>query len=252
MADAAPDVEDYRSRNERTRMSRQRLIASLPGNGSPGFTRFVRPGDRQDPPAWLSREAKDAFSTSAGESVTGSVLLEQPRGAMLIVPPFAVEEALEAQVIETARLIELLERPRAFAALLLRRGGYTVGFFRGEYLVASKTDRRFVKNRHRKGGQSQRRFDRIREKQVHEMLKKACEDGRATLEPYASEIQHLYFGGDRLAVKELREECEYFDRTYGSRISPRLLPVVGDPRRASLDGVAREVWMSDVWVFERG
>ena len=232
-------------------MSRQHLLASLADDGLPGFTRYALPGDAQDPPAWLSDEAGDAFTKAARESPTGSVLFEEDHGAMLVLPPFAVEQAIESQVIEQAPLAELLERPRAYAAVLLRRGGYTMGFFRGDYLVASKTDRRFVKNRHRKGGQSQRRFDRIREKQVHELLKKACEDGRTTLEPYAPEIEHLYFGGDRLAVKELREECAYFDRTFGKKIEGRLLPVVGDPRRASLDGVPREVWMSDVWVFER-
>lgn len=190
------------------------------------------------------------LETATGTS-TGAVWFIRAEETMLIVPPFAVETAADVARIDTAHLVELLERRRTVVAFLLRKGGYTMGVFRDDFLVDSKTDRRFVKNRHRKGGQSQRRFDRIREKQVHELLKKACEDGRATLEPYVSEVQRLYFGGDRLAVKELREECDYFDRTYGARISPRLLPVVGDPRRASLDAVPREVWSSDVWVFER-
>lgn len=233
-------------------MSKKRLLAELPQERSSGRSSYVLHGSTPEVSVeWMQRDERDQVLEAAHASDTGSVLFEEPDRLMLVVPPFRVEEALAASEIVTAPLVELMERPRAFAALLLRRGGYTIGFIRGDYLVASKTDRRFVKNRHRKGGQSQRRFDRIREKQVRELLKKACEDGRATLEPYVAEIQHLYFGGDRLAVKELRQECDYFDRTFSSRINGRLLPVVGNPRRASLDAVPREVWSSEVWVFER-
>ena len=72
--------------------------------------------------------------------------------------------------LHTKPLVELLERKRCVGVFLLRLGGFSVGLLRDGYVVDSKTDRRFVKNRHRKGGQSQRRFERIREKQIHELF----------------------------------------------------------------------------------
>jgi hypothetical protein len=219
-------------------MSRERLLASLPPDGSPGRTWYVSPGDPLPP---------EAAEITDIESPTGVALFTTEGAMTLVFPPFEIEHTTNHDRIETSPLVELLTRPRAIAAFLIRRGGYTVGFFRGDFLVSSKTDRRFVKNRHRKGGQSQRRFDRIREKQIHELYRKACEDARATLAPYESEIQHVFLGGDRQALIGFRKQCDYFDR-FGPRLLPRLLPVVGDPRRASLDAVPREAWSSDVWI----
>jgi hypothetical protein len=31
----------------------------------------------------------------------------------------------------------------------------------------------------------------------------------------------------------------------------RLLPVAGDPRKSSLEAMPREIWSSDVYIFER-
>jgi len=51
-------------------------------------------------------------------------------------------------------LFEALAADHVVAALLVRLGGYAVGVFEGERLVASKVGSRFVKGRHKKGGSS--------------------------------------------------------------------------------------------------
>ena len=170
---------------------------------------------------------------------------------MLIAPPFAVAESVDYSEVYARPLIELLERPRSYAVFLLRLGGFSVGFFRGASLVASKTDQRFVKNRHRKGGQSQRRFERIREKQIDELFDKACTTARETLSPYDSEIEHVFLGGDRGTIAAFRKDCSYFER-FGERLMARVLHVPGDPRRATLESMPREVWSSDTWEWEAG
>jgi hypothetical protein len=250
MIEGAPEGSDSGFRGTRTRVSRRRLLEMLPADGPSGHTTYAPPAAKPlFTSGWLAAEAAHHLAEVASASTTGSVLFEPPGQVMLVLPAFPVEKPASDAAIVTTQLRELMTRQRAFAVLLLRRGGYTVGFFRGDYLVQSKTDRRFVKNRHRKGGQSQRRFDRIRDKQILELLRKACADARATLEPYSDEVQHLFFGGDRLAINALRADCDYFERTYGERIHPRFLPVTGDPRRSSLDAVPRGVWSSDVWVL---
>ncbi|MDE3096682.1 MAG: hypothetical protein KGK07_11885, partial [Chloroflexota bacterium] len=178
---------------------------------------------------------------------TGSVLFAGASEALLVLPPLPVEAAIDYSELYAAPLRASLERRRGVAVLLLRLGGFSVGFFRGEALADAKTDQRFVKNRHRKGGQSQRRFDRIREKQTDELFGKACATSREKLAPYEAEIEHVFFGGDRHTLQAFHKQCSYFER-FGPRVMRRVLPVAGDPRRASLEAMPREVWSSDVYV----
>jgi VLRF1 release factor-like protein len=233
---------------QRARLSMKQLMARLPEEGEPGRTSYRAAGEAVDAASSLPDEAGDELALISADSPTGSVLFVCGGVVMLVAPPFAVTEAIDFSEIHAKPLAELLERPRAYAVFLLRLGGFSVGFFRGAALVDSKTDQRFVKNRHRKGGQSQRRFERIREKQVDELFDKACETARETLSPYDAEIEHVFLGGDRGTVAAFRKECTYFEH-YGERLMQRVLHVPGDPRRATLDSMPREVWSSDVWVW---
>jgi peptide subunit release factor 1 (eRF1) len=140
----------------------------------------------------------------------------------------------------------LLEQQRTYAVLLLRLGGFAVGFFRGGKLIDSKVDQRFVKGKHRKGGQSATRFARIREKQARELFDKACITARDKPTPYEDEIEHVFLGGDRRTLLAFQKECSYFER-YRERLRQRLLPAHGDPRLAMLEAMPREVWTSDVY-----
>ena len=236
---------------QREHLTRRRLLARLPDEGAPGWTSYAPPGavPAFDEPA-LAPDDAQRIAEIAVASETGSILLLRPGETMLVVPPFPVEAAVNYSEAHCRPLVELLERPRVVATFLLRLGGFSVGFFRGDAVVDSKTDRRFVKNRHRKGGQSQRRFDRIREKQVHELFGKACAEAREKLGEYEDEIEYVFFGGDRLTLLAFRKECTYFER-FGDRVMRRILPVPGDPRRASLDAMPAEIWSSDVYTFGR-
>jgi VLRF1 release factor-like protein len=232
---------------ERLHRTKKQLLALLPDAGAPGWTSYALPGKAPDfDLGAMSPEDADKIVEVATESATGSVLLLRGSDAMLVIPPFPVEEADAYSEIWAKPLVELLERRRTVAIFLLRLGGFTTGVFRDGFLVDSKTDRRFVKNRHRKGGQSQRRFDRIREKQVHLLFEMACQEAREKLEPYAAEIQHVILGGDRLTLLAFRKECKYFER-FGERLLERTLLVPGDPRKATLEQMPREIWSSEVY-----
>ena len=236
---------------ERLHVRREKLLAMLPDDGASGFTSYAVAGAAQElHEAGVDEELADSLSDIAGDSDTGSVLFVRDVDVTLIIPPFPVEAAVEYSELFTRPLAELMQRRRVVAVFLLRLGGFSVGVLRDGYVVDSKTDQRFVKNRHRAGGQSQRRFERIREKQVHELFAKACSEARAKLEPYQDEIEHVFLGGDRRTLQAFCKECTYFDN-FGHRLRRRVLPVAGDPRRASLDTISREVWASDVYRVTR-
>ncbi len=225
------------------------MLARLPEDGARGSTSIRAP---HDVPILdderIGEDERARLLEVAGASATGSILFASASGIMLVLPPFPVENSADFSEIRTAPVVELLARKRAIAVLLLRLGGFSVGFFRGEALIDSKTDQRFVKNRHRKGGQSQRPFERIREKQIAELFGKVCETAREKLDPYESEIENVLFGGDRRTLYDFRTHCRYFER-YGVRVLERVLAVPGDPRRVSLEAIPREVWSSDVYVL---
>ncbi len=233
---------------ERLHLTRHQLLARLAEDGAPGATSYRPPGTAPPLAALaLAPDDGDRLAEVALASETGSVLLAGAGEALLVLPPFPVEQPVDYSELYAAPLREALDRRRSVAVLLLRLGGFSVGFFRGDALVDSKTDQRFVKNRHRKGGQSQRRFDRIREKQTDELFGKACETSREKLTPYEAEIEHVFFGGDRHTLQAFHKQCSYFEH-FGARVMRRVLPVAGDPRRASLEAMPREVWSSDVYV----
>jgi hypothetical protein len=233
----------------RERLSKRRLLARLAGDPI-GKTSYRRPGGAPDFAGMsLDERASESLREAAATAQTGFVLFIRPSSMMLVVPPFPIEADVDAPNIDPAPLVELLERRRVYAVFLLRLGGFSVGFFRGDSLIDSKTDQRFVKGRHRKGGQSSRRFERIRDKQMDELFDKACAAARERLAPYEREIEHVFLGGDRRTLKQFRKVCAYFD-AFGDRLAARILHVPGDPRKATLEAIPREVWSSDVWTYQ--
>ena len=233
---------------EREHLPRRKLLPRLADSGAPGWTSYTLPGEPlRLGTALIDADDADRLQEVAQDSITGSVLFSPVAGiTMLVVPPFPIELAEDYSEVYTRPLLDLLDRKRNVAVLLLRKGGFTMGYFRAGVLADSKTDQRFVKNRHRKGGQSQRRFDRIREKQIHELFDKACGEAREKFEPYEDEIEWVLFGGDRHTLIDFRKQCGYFEK-FGDRMIERVLGVPGNPRRASLDELPQEIWSSEVY-----
>jgi hypothetical protein len=225
---------------ERRSVPRHRLAAALPPEGVEGSSHYRPPGEA--PTLRLPDELQDV----AGASKTGHAAFITHDAAMVVVPPFALDITANHERIVTAPLIEHLALDRTCAVFLLRLGGFAVGVLDGESLLDSKVDQRFVKNRHRKGGQSQRRFERIREKQIDELFKKACVTAREKLAPHDDAIEHVLLGGDRRTLQAFRKRCDYFD-SFGERLLSRVLPVAGDPRHDTLVAIPGALYSCEVY-----
>ena len=102
-----------------------------------------------------------------------------------------------------AGLLAHVRRERVVGVLLVRLGGHAAGVFSGRRLVASKVDNRFVKGRHKKGGSSQRRFERRREEQARMALEQAADTAARVLLPHKADLDALVLGGDRAALREV-------------------------------------------------
>jgi hypothetical protein len=137
--------------------------------------------------------------TSYGD---GAVRIELARDEIVVRPPFGLPHEGEYDRVRLAPLFEALARDHVVAAVLVRLGGYAVGVFEGERLVASKVGSRFVKSRHKKGGSSASRFSRRRDEQARALISEAAETAIAVLEPWRARVEFVALGGDRRAIAE--------------------------------------------------
>ncbi len=135
----------------------------------------------------------------------GTARIELDESVLTVTPPFGLDHEGEYEVVRAAPLLDALEAEPRVAVLLVRMGGYAVGVFEGERLVASKVGTRFVKGRHKKGGSSSNRFRRRRGEQERELVDAAAAEAARVLGPWRDRVEHVALGGDRSAVTRVLE-----------------------------------------------
>jgi hypothetical protein len=176
----------------------------------------------------------------------GAVRIEAAGEVLTVRPPFGLPPAGEYEVVRLEPLFEALAADHVVAALLVRLGGYAVGVFDGERLVASKVGSRFVKGRHKKGGSSSGRFRRRRDEQARALIEEAAEVAVSVLEPWRDRVEFAALGGDRAAVERVLAASPEL-----AWLSERALPrffSVPDPRQAVLDRLPYELYSAELFV----
>jgi hypothetical protein len=146
----------------------------------------ARFGERHGPPT----------ITSSGDLI---VLTAPDRAQATIALPFAASPwPGEADLFVS--LLEAAVRDRTVGAVLVRRGGFAVGLFRGRELMASKVGHGYVQGRTKAGGWSQQRYARRRENQANQSYAEAADAVAVVLLPQLSELEAVVGGGDRYGV----------------------------------------------------
>ena len=174
----------------------------------------------------------------------GAARIEAAGEVITVRPPFGLPHAGEYEVVRLEPLFDALAADHVVAALLVRLGGYAVGVFEGERLVASKVGSRFVKGRHKKGGSSSGRFRRRREEQARELIDEAAEVAARVLEAWRDRVEFVALGGDRTAVDRVLAASSEL-----GWLSERALPrffTVRDPRQAVLDRLPYELYAAEL------
>jgi len=180
----------------------------------------------------------------------GAVRIEAAGEVLTVRPPFGLPHAGEYEIVRLEPLFEALAADHVVAALLVRLGGYAVGVFEGERLVASKVGSRFVKGRHKKGGSSSGRFRRRRDEQARALIEEAAEVAVSVLEPWRDRVEFAALGGDRAAVERVLAASPEL-----AWLSERALPrffSVPDPRQAVLEGLAYDLYSAEISVEANG
>lgn len=177
---------------------------------------------------------------------TGVVIFwSESESRLIVFPPFAVpEDKVSRGTPETLLLGHVLQRERTLGVVLVTWGSYAVGVFEGDNLVECKTGTGFIHRRHRKGGRSEKRFARRTEEQKKDFLRKVANRIEERFKGYP--LEQIFFGGNRLILKPLLQECPYLGSEV-DRISNRFLNVRYADREAlfgSLEGVNKSLVFS--------
>jgi Actinobacteria/chloroflexi VLRF1 release factor len=179
----------------------------------------------------------------------GEARIEAAGEVIVVRPPFGLAHEGTYETVELGPLFDALAAHHVVAALLVRLGGYAVGVFEGERLVASKVGSRFVKGRHKKGGSSQARFRRRREEQARALIEAAAEVATEVLEPSRDRVEFAALGGDRAAVDQVlaaRPELGWL----AERALPRFF-AVPDPRRRELERLPYDLYAVELTEVSR-
>lgn len=239
----------------------RRLLDEIDGGDGQMRTLYLRPSGVGAPP---SLDLSPAGGETGGpalrdwihealyaipESETGAAIFWNGGKAWAVLPPFPIEEVLFSDGIDTSGIEDVYNRDVTVGVVLLRMGRYAIGIVRGNELLASKTDTRHVKNRHRAGGSSQRRFMRSRDRLIRELYDEACSVTRRIFEPHRETIDFVLTGGERQTINGFLKRCEFLEKS-NLPVMKRLL-AVERPNHKALEGIHREVWKSRVLVFDR-
>ena len=161
---------------------------------------MVTPGGDTDGWEWLPRPAR--------ESPAGLALIECEDGPQLqaaVAPPFPISAPSEHDDLSALRAH--IAKPVTVGVILLRLGYYAIGVANDGALLVTKSGSRYVRGKHRAGGQSASRFKRNREKWIREFFDEACEVARTRFAQAPGPIDWLAMGGDRQVLARFLKRC---------------------------------------------
>jgi len=179
----------------------------------------------------------------------GKVRIETAGEVIVVRPAFGLAHEAEYESVQLEPLLDALAADHVVAALLVRLGGYSVGVFEGERLVASKVGSRFVKGRHKKGGSSSGRFRRRREEQARALIDEAAEVAVRVLEPWSERVEFTALGGDRAAIDRVLATSPELGRL-AEKALPRFF-TVRDPRQAVLERLPYDLYAAELSTARR-
>jgi hypothetical protein len=204
-------------------------------------TLYITP-DPGEIPGW------EWLPQSASLSENGLVLIEGLRTKTALSAPFAIKIDDSDRVQDGPNFdpfITSLKQRRTIAFILLRLGQYAVGVADDEKIVASKTGTRYVKGRHRAGGQSQRRFERNREVWIARLYGQLCKTATERFAPYERALDALALGGDKHVLEDFQKRCDFAQRL--SRRVQNIHVPVDRPGMKSLERAVTNAWGCRVW-----
>ena len=232
------------SRSVRGREQAKRSSQGMPGDGrragqSHPITKISVISGSDFP--WLPKSALKSPTGLAFLYTKTSDTPYEPR--LAIAPPFPIKS--EVQTTDRETLLQSIDPPLHIAIILIRYGYVAIAIAHDETIITTKTDTRWVPNKHRAGGQSANRFKRSREKWAREFFDKSANLAAERFNAYPHHIDHLIFGGDKHVINQFLQRAN-LPNNLSDRILTRRLNTLR-PNRNALKDATRQTWSSTIY-----
>ena len=231
------------SRRVRGREQALRRERGMPGEGRANeiTPHHSNPAHPSSDWSWLPKSALNSPTGLAFLYTKTDDNPYQPR--LAIAPPFPIKTEVETTDRET--LLQSIDPPLHVAIILIRYGYVAIAIAHDETIKVSKTDTRWVPNRHRAGGQSANRFKRSREKWAREFFDKSARLAAERFAAYPHHIDHLIFGGNKHVINQFLDRAT-LPNNLADRILQRRLNTLR-PNRNALKDAVRQAWSSTIY-----
>ncbi|MGQ4833278.1 MAG: peptide chain release factor aRF-1 [Candidatus Asgardarchaeia archaeon] len=103
-------------------------------------------------------------------------------------------------------LKEMAAPKNIVGVVILEAGHYTIGILKGKHIEILKDDDYYVIGKTRRGGQSARRYERLREEQINNFYKHLAKEINELFLPMIDNIEAIIFGGNTLRAMEFLEK----------------------------------------------
>ena len=114
-------------------------------------------------------------------------------------------------------IISILNNEITVGVLFFELGSWVSGIIKYKEVLLSKRGSRYVKGKHKAGGQSQRRFERNREKWIEELNKKVYEDVKKYILPEQNNLDYFILLGEEKSLNEFVKSSNV-EKAFGAKI----------------------------------
>ena len=192
---------------------------------------------------WMS--ALERAGSRPLRSATGLAAFRVGDVGLAVLPPFPLPSLRFSDGIDAEPLLSLLAARLTVGVALVRLGRYAVAIYEGRTLAVSKTDTRYVKGKHHAGGTSQRRFQRVRENQIHRLYVEAAGVLERQWRPWLDRLDYVVLGGEAATVNGFVKECPLLAGL--APITQKRRLDVREPNRAALGRVGEMLYECRVY-----
>ncbi|MHC1567252.1 MAG: Vms1/Ankzf1 family peptidyl-tRNA hydrolase [Candidatus Syntropharchaeia archaeon] len=148
------------------------------------------------------------------KSPTGMALFHDtnPIGgiSLIVTPPFPISESgwRIDRAFDTARVEKMLDS-KMVGIVLAHAGETFIGIANENSFIDHRIVRSRVKEKHSKGGWSQRRFERLREEEIKKHIRKAKNAFEEFMDEHGGEIEIIVAGGEQNMVRDIVKEFNH-------------------------------------------
>ncbi|MCD6513532.1 MAG: peptide chain release factor aRF-1 [Candidatus Odinarchaeota archaeon] len=143
----------------------------------------------------------------------------------IIVPPLPIKQFIYicGKEFYVEPLKEMAAPRNIIGVVILEAGHYTIALIKGKHIEILKDDDYYIIGKTRRGGQSARRFERLREEQVNNFYKHLAKEVNELFLPMINDIEAVVFGGNTLRAMEFLEK-DLLDYRIKNKIISKVIP----------------------------